>query len=421
LPGFYFDPERNRYFPISSRAAESRPPPPAPTPQLPPPSNNSDRPTRATRSKRILWTTGPSFAARTRVFNSLLHARLEATSQSQNATWPVPLGTTVSAFATTPWPSDSAVRQFIGDNNGCLYDRRYHSEWDEWGDWTLDLCLARGSYVSAILATPDHVVSVCFGSSTKLAIQRSGVPDRTTLLNFPAISDVRAASIQRGALALGSGSRGFLVPDLDVHHSVRVIATGSDVFSIAQHESLIYTGVRSGTVLRFDSRTKTDRTAHAQVICDSVLGWGSDPQAHAPLSSASFVRPLSDGASIVVGFMDGRLASYDLRFLRRSAPPTVVYASLPPGPSTSPPPLPLGVSLDPAERFVFSARRDGFLRGWALHNGRPLEPPDTNTGDGLFTTCFASPPTALCVIEEGGSVALWAAGDDQVSRWTLCV
>ncbi|KAJ7430277.1 hypothetical protein B0H11DRAFT_2263864 [Mycena galericulata] len=188
------------------------------------------------------------------------------------------------------------------------YEEYAYGEWaeegwweDDWGEWTPELCLHPESEVSAILTTPSRCVAVCFGPTTKIGVQDGGAPGRTSLLSLTSVRDVRAASLQGSALTLAASAA-----------HVRTLSTGSDVFAVAQSETLIYAGTRAGAVLRFDTRIKTGaggRThGHAQTICESGAGWpghaSSDAQSSGSRSTVVFVHPTREGWELVVGFMD---------------------------------------------------------------------------------------------------------------------
>ncbi|KAJ7486128.1 hypothetical protein B0H11DRAFT_2192519 [Mycena galericulata] len=482
LPGFYFDPDKNRYFPLASRpaAASLQNHTPNPTTDRNLDQLEAENGTRTSRRKeRVLWDSRASLsrtlsaAARARAAESLLHARLAHTGmtpsssriQTHNRIWYAPAGTRVCAFTTTPWISDADAdtdaavesRQFAGDARGWVYSRvalnppashyeEYaYGDWaeegwweDDWGEWTPELCLHPESEVSAILTTPSRCVAVCFGPTTKIGVQDGGAPGRTSLLSLTSVRDVRAASLQGSALVLGAARHAVLLPDLDAAASaarVRTLSTGSDVFAVAQSETLIYAGTRAGAVLRFDTRVKTSAGGkahgHAQTICESGAGWpGPDAHASGSRSTVVFVHPTREGRELVVGFMDGRLGTYDLRFVRPAAPPAVVYA----GHVGAVAPR-LGIALDPDERLLFAAGADCRVRAWALGSGAPVVPPsavahsDSSHGTDSeatqrnpFTARLAAPLAALQVVEDGpGPGVLWGGGGGELRRWRLGV
>ncbi|KAJ6585249.1 hypothetical protein B0H19DRAFT_1108914 [Mycena capillaripes] len=447
LPGFYFDVERNRYFPLASR------PPPAPSASSSTNLSNArqtsagqddDRLTR--RRRRVLWSCAAdtTTAGRAREARTLLHTRFAATQRAcvEQVRWPFRSAGNVCAFRTTP------TRQFMGDELGWLYSRaraesspsHYGDAEDNdlndgWTEWSPELCLAPQSEISALCTTSTRCVAVCFGPATKICVQETEEPDRTSLLHLAVVHDVRAASLQGRALVLGAARQAVLIPDLDVSSTVRMLPTRTDVFSVAQQENLVYAGTRAGTVLRFDTRTNK---SSAQVMFESGGNDNTGPGANtssskSQRSSVVFVQPTHQGQALVVGCTDGRLATYDLRFVRPAAAPVVSYAGQPSAVSYS---GRLGLALDPEERFLFAAGPDARLRAWALDSGAPLvppalasseqpvdlyaHPPSSNAQCNPFATPFVAPLSALQVVDDDRSGAvLWASGGGEVWRWRL--
>ncbi|KAJ6462004.1 hypothetical protein C8R47DRAFT_1158713 [Mycena vitilis] len=438
LPGFYFDIERNRYFPLSSR------PPPASSASTSTsqPASEAQEHAPPTRRRRQLWSSagGTTAAGRAREAQRLLHTRFAATQRccAEQVRWPF-YGTAsnilLCAFRTTP------TRQFLGDELGWLYSRgrvevspHYRdaddSTHEEWGEWTPELCLAPDSQISAICTTSTRCVAVCFGPSTKICVQDAGMPERTALLHLSDVFDVRAASLQGSALVLGALRQAVLLPDIDVSAGVRKLPTRTDVFSVAQQENLVYTGTRAGAVLRFDTRTNKN---NGQVLFESGVNNNSTgPGLAGPIQRSSVVHlePTHGRQSLVAGCMDGRLATFDLRFVRPAAPPVVTYAGNPSSVSHS---GGLGFAIDPAERFLFAAGADARLRGWALDSGVPVlpdaaastisytRPSDPKAPCNPFATRFAAPLSALQVVDDGQGDVLWASGGGVVLHWRLGV
>ncbi|KAJ7816113.1 hypothetical protein B0H13DRAFT_2137165 [Mycena leptocephala] len=463
LPGFYFDTERNRYFPLASRPPQTRT-----DLGLTKPTPDVQEPSRPTRRRRVLWSyTGETTSAgRAREASRLLHARLASTQRGcvEQVRSPWTFGSTqVSAFRTTP------TRQFLGDTHGWLHSRtRVESSssrcrdaedesdgWAEWSPWTSEVYLGMepDSEISAICTTSTHCVAVCFGPATKICIQQAGMPGRTTLLdlsagsddlrtallNLPAVTDVRAASLHGRTLVLGAARNAVLLPDLDASTTaVRLLPTRTDVFAVAQQENLVYAGTRTGAMLRFDTRTTKSK---AQVLFESGAGNGNTGLGVNPgiqRSSTVFVQPTHGGQALVVGYMDGRLATYDLRFVRPAAPPVVTYSG---NPSALLYNGRLGITLDPAERFLFAAGADCRLRAWSLDSGAPVKPhalnsslnsnsassfnsaPPSQTSRNPFIKVFPAPLAALQVVNDDGEPApmLWAGGGGEMWHWRLGV
>ncbi|KAJ7195503.1 hypothetical protein GGX14DRAFT_676825 [Mycena pura] len=407
LPGLYWDPARNRYFPLSAR----------------PPSSAPCRSSPA-QDRVPLWSptlaTATTAAARARHHPARAH-RSDAPRQSR--------GNPVAARErrrTTP------TRQFLGDARGWLYSRALAHEycdsagdWDadveaEWTSWTPELCLGPDSETSAICTTQTptstRCVAVCFGHTTRICVQNADTPDRTSLLSLSAVRDVRAASLSGAMLVLGAARSAVVLSDLDASGPVRTLPTASDVFATAQHETLVYAGTRGGAVLRFDVRTPTNKPS-AHVVAESSTAW--DSATTGQRSSVTFLHSMRDGRAHLVGFMDGRLGMLDLRFARRGAPPAVAYAGH--VNATSPR---LGTALDPTERLLFAAGEDRRLRAWAVDSGVPLHPdaaplPDTEAHAKAYKPFHTRFPAPLAALQVDDDAMLWAAGGGTFWRWRL--
>ncbi|KAF7348378.1 hypothetical protein MSAN_01791800 [Mycena sanguinolenta] len=430
LPGFYFDAERNRYFPLTSRPPSSSGNN-SPSVNLKPKVQDSKQ-FQPPRRRHALWTCPAretTSAGRTRETSAVRHLRLASTSRgcSESVRWPfVGGGQRICAFKTT------STRQFLGDAHGWLYSRVASlssdldscDDMDRWTAWTPELSLAPHSEISALCTTSTRCVAVCFDVSTKICVQDAEVPDRTQLLHLPTVRDVRAASLQGRALVLGAADKAVLITDLDAsNNAVRMLPTRSDVFTVAHQENLIYAGTRAGTVLRFDTRVNNSKGAQVLFESGGVAG----------RSSAVFAQPIHGGEQLVLGYMDGRLGTYDLRFARPAAQPVVTYAGHPSSLSCS---GRLGLALDPSERFLFAAGADHRLRAWALNSGAPVVPPTgsgspppsplPDNGDALhkinpFATLFTTPFVSLQVVDadDGPGQVLWACGGSEVWCWRL--
>ncbi|KAJ7819823.1 hypothetical protein B0H13DRAFT_2682440 [Mycena leptocephala] len=231
-----------------------------------------------------------------------------------------------------------------------------------------------------------------------------------------------------------------LLPDLDVSTTtVRLLPTRTDVFAVAQQENLVYAGMRTGAMLRFDTRTTKSK---AQVLFESGAGNGNTGLGVNPgiqRSSTVFVQPTHGGQALVMGYMDGRLATYDLRFVRPAAPPVVTYSG---NPSALLHNGHLGITLDPTERFLFAAGEDCRLRVWSLDSGAPVKPHAlklklelklcilfqfrstlTDVVCNPFVKVFPAPLATLQVVNDdnGPAPMLWAGGGGEMWHWRLGV
>ncbi|KAF5369337.1 hypothetical protein D9758_002612 [Tetrapyrgos nigripes] len=101
---------------------------------------------------------------------------------------------------------------------------------------------------------------------------------QTTLLTLNGVHDVWTGHLYGNALTLGAQKQAIYIPDIEgqANSEPRILHTGSDVFSISQPQvpesgsgsgsdsdsgsgspHLIYTGLRNGSIARFDLRMST--------------------------------------------------------------------------------------------------------------------------------------------------------------------
>ncbi|CAK5284127.1 unnamed protein product [Mycena citricolor] len=450
LPGFFFDAERNRYFPLASRASNQTAQSAKGVVQ-----QAARHDARAGPSHRIASTNERvrslhDFPAALKAFSmsrnsqqrlkaadDMFFARLACTSRepySEPIHWPFhstsSIGRRVCAFRTGP------TRQWLGDSQGWLYSRRIgdvNFEEDDLSDavlhaWVPELCLAPGSEISALCSNPARCVAICFGPQTKICVQESELPDRTAIFNVSTVRDVRAASLDASgaSLLMGAAGRTVFIPSLDHcgsrSGSVNTLRSpgGSDVFAVTfGHEldtHLVYSGTRSGCVLRFDTRAAptSGKRGDTRILIESTTKWDGN-RVQVARSSVVSLTSLRDGQAVVAGFLDGRMGLYDLRFLKPEAVPVVQYAENANSVSAR-----LGVCVDASERTLFSAGEDCRLRGWELWSGAALHTlansqPSTHSP---FRVPFNSPLITLQSMENG---ALWGATQGSLWRWQMGV
>ncbi|KAJ7816919.1 hypothetical protein B0H14DRAFT_2843651, partial [Mycena olivaceomarginata] len=271
----------------------------------------------------------------------------------------------------------------MGDSYGWLYSRirvKTFSDMDpcddidQWTVWIPDLSLADPvhSEISALCVTDTLRVAVCFGLRAA---------------HLSAVHDVPAASLHDRSLVLE--------PHLCGHRA------------------------RTGSVLRFD--TRLNAKGSAQVLFESgPRNDNTGPANRAnpqPRSSVVFVQPIHTVQQLVVGYMDGRLGTYDLRFPRPIAQYAVTYAGNPFSLSWNG--RLMSITLDPSERFLFAAGADhrvtlalALANRTAVNGDASRNPP---------TMRFATDFSALQVVDadDGPGQVLWANGESEVWRWRL--
>ncbi|TFK73642.1 hypothetical protein BDN72DRAFT_875735 [Pluteus cervinus] len=359
LPGFYWDEERNRYFPLSSRPKTTLTPTVAPVAAHPPEGPRNFLSTHGRRRRpHALWDLTETlrntvnYSKRYTLNHDILSEHYARTSSLKNSI--VPTFGTIKSFNTTI--VDGQCRQFIGDSHGWLYSSTFDVEAD-WNttSWSAELNLQFDSEISTICISGNNCAATCFGSTTRFSLMDLSDPARTSLFRLNSVYDVRAAHLEGSSLALGAKSKAIYVSDINVFPPVQVLDTQSDVFSIYKQTDLVYTGSRNGSIRRFDLRIGKPR---GQPLFDPRN------EVSSPVLHLSVIRDFE----MLLSRMNGDLATYDLRFLRLNHP----IFRFPEHINTIT--QKLGIAVDPSEEFLFAAGEDRRIRGCFILIIAPPEP-----------------------------------------------
>ncbi|TFK52231.1 hypothetical protein OE88DRAFT_1678258 [Heliocybe sulcata] len=424
LPGLYFDEEKNRYFPLSSKPKE-----------LPQPSqpgndasreNSSDstdgedsrvdaRRSRKRIQKRGPWAvtselrSGPSYACRHRFVHEFMHGQIASTSRVH----PVSLPGNISSFCVSD--AGNRLRCAVGDNKGWLYQvfsigSGRGEAWDELGyiprtfdeirsrvlTWSHDLNL--GSEISSIHNDGSKFVATSLGPVCKVIVQDIAThPDRSFVLNFDTrkVADVWTSYLDGPSLVMGARKKAVFIRDLDnTMQSFISLDTDSDVFAVQKDKDLVYAGARNGSLKRFD--TRIHKHQHGR---DLLSGRYQEKR-----SSITHMGLVNEWHLVVNG-INGDLDMFDLRFSKHGTP---VMAF--PGHVNSFT-RELGFTIDAESDLLFAAGQDARLRAWSLRTGDPLCTPtqvDRVDITNPFGTVFERHVQTLRVTRAKDEVMLWA-------------
>ncbi|KAF5382476.1 hypothetical protein D9615_003020 [Tricholomella constricta] len=414
LPGFYWDDERNRYFPLSSK-------PKAPTaPQSGQDSKTGDcsaSPARSLKRKRTsLWSaielsrTTCYPHRRQKALHEILCSQYANTSRATPLK--VPVFGRIKVFCSTTL--DGQTRRFIGDSRGWLYTPASLATLSTGRDlWCADLNLQPESEISSICVSGARCVATCFGPSAKISVQDLNLTGRTSLLSLNTVHDIWSSHLQDIALVLGVNKKAVYLPDIDLSTSIQNLETHSDVFSVWQHENVIYTGCRNGTIMRFDKRLGK----HGQKLFN-------DRFLSHQRSSVLHLETLKN-SQLLTSHMNGDLMTFDLRFTRQASP-VVQFAG-----HNNTYTQRLGIALDLNQEFLFAAGEDNRIRGWSVLTGLPLLPSSSsfspapsssnkpNDRRNPCATVFPGIVETMQVTEEPEGVCLWAACDQMLYQFYL--
>jgi len=154
----------------------------------------------------------------------------------------------------------------------------------------------------------------------------------------------------------GVRKRALLMQDVESLTDAWRLETHSDVFALHQEECLVYTGSRSGSIRRFDTRTR----APGQTLLGEAFTASSN--------SITYLNIIKDW-QLLVSTIRGAIEIFDLRFLHESRTLLELVGNV----NSYQPSLPHAVT--PSQDYFFAAGLDNRIRGWSLLTGEPLSHP----------------------------------------------
>ncbi|EGO24052.1 hypothetical protein SERLADRAFT_439356 [Serpula lacrymans var. lacrymans S7.9] len=430
LPGFYWDAERNRYFPISSKpkpkidtglANSERPVRPLPATS----SDDSDRSSKRRRRSTHYHVT-ESVRSSTRGIDKergahgVLCSHIASTSKATRSIIPLLSHATITTFKTTS--IDGRILSFLGDSRGWLYSFSADEGRDALGfystqGWTPEFNLP--STISSISISGSRCAATSFGPNCKILLQALDTSNVHVIKpGDHLVHDIWTSSLRGSELVLGANKQAVVFKGIDDPSNMRFLKTHSDVFAVQQEENLVYTGSRNGAISRFDLRIDTPK---GQNLLDDVF--------LSPTNSITNLRIVREW-QLLVGNIDGsvsafkpflvvsgsdkqftlKLGTYDLRY-SRGRTPLMTFAG-----NVNSWTIATALDVDPAEEFIFASAQDSRIRAWSLRTGELIHPSlssTTSTSAGPsspsspinwitnpFETAFTSPVQALQVAEE---------------------
>ncbi|KAJ3764343.1 WD40-repeat-containing domain protein [Lentinula raphanica] len=420
LPGFYFDTERNRYFPLSSRPSSSTSATRSSTQRNGPERKRFRIETEAnepTVPRTIFhWTRTLPYSTTQRLFDCSLSSATRCNSLITHQS------------ATT---EDGLTRRYIGDDRGWFYTGVVAQTYM----WPPDINLHSQSEVSSIKVSGQTCVTTCFGPITKVAVQDLRVSGRTTLLTFNKVHDVRGSHFQDGSLILGAKNKAVYIPDINESGYIQYLynSQNSDIFALDRDENIVYTGARNGSITRHDLRVPSEK--HGHWLFQSRFSAQNNSRQPRQASSVSYLK-LVKQSELIVSQMNGELCTYDTRFPLQNRPSRQFRGHRNSVTSR------LGICVDPAHDFLFAAGEDYCIRGWSLRTGQALHAYDgtsastapvstamlnsSSTSSSLnwfrnpFKALFPKAVSTLQITEESdGSLCLWAGCQQTLYRYFL--
>jgi len=439
LPGFYFDPEKNRYFPSSlepdkkASSGSTKLHKHTPGPLSWPPDSLSQTPYHSPSVWHAIQRSRLANHQRGRMAatHQVMTAQLAATRAYRAIPLPVSKGQTLTAFAVRIrleismiaemkcWQAgtyDSKVWSVAGDSYGVIhaFDPSPIGEFLSVPEHTFQHS-SLDSQISSISSSGSRWVATSFSSSILIHDLAS---TRTVRLSPPPYlaCDIWTSNLRDRSLVLGVRQRALLVPDLESLGDIRHLETHSDVFALHQEENLVYTGSRNGAIRRFDTRTR----APGPTLLSDVFTRSSN--------SITYVNVIKDW-QLLVSTIRGTIEIFDVRYLQRTQPLLALLGNV----NSYQPNLPHAIT--PSQSHFFAAGLDHRIRGWSLVTGEPLSCPTTSPSPTMeipgyqvhatdapispFTVMFEEQITSLEIAEVRHELGLFATSGSGLHKFIL--
>ncbi|EKM79237.1 hypothetical protein AGABI1DRAFT_106790, partial [Agaricus bisporus var. burnettii JB137-S8] len=237
LPGFVWDPDRNRYFPASSN------------PPLPSPPRRITTPSRA-RKPRNFWqsihqgnTQHVEHLRDPNRHNLLSQHYAETTSVKEQH---VPIFGVIRNFVSTTTVSGQNYC-LLGDSTGWIFSLQCAQGHRIRPHWAMETNLGLDSEISSLNVCGSYVLATSFGPISSIHIQKLDQSNPSSFfLNIRHGNDIRCADFANtDQIVLGAKQHGIYITNVfDTPHT-RILQTNSDVFSVARQQNLVYLGTRN--------------------------------------------------------------------------------------------------------------------------------------------------------------------------------
>ncbi|KAI0699947.1 hypothetical protein C8T65DRAFT_580735 [Cerioporus squamosus] len=431
LPGLYWDDEKKRYFPVTSRPAGSIPKPPAlrqgattaasqpqehgkrrrrslrrtasesPAPKRQHATDDAEASINAWRSFNALRQSPLSMHRRRCVHELEMGCLAEGVSKVENI--PLNFDGPITALC-TKITANHKKQLLVGDMTGWLYSLDPDDPVEAVREFGLR------SQITSLTRSGSVCMVTSLGSPARLLATRDDAIGLWVLREIPPTicSDVWCGQVS-GRRATVGGRKGLICfPDVERDSYIR-LQQRSDILSLClEDENITYIGMRNGIICRWDSREATGKTDTIVNMseADDSLGRGA--------ASVDYLR-IVHRHELLVRTMRGDLETHDLRFLKSQAPVLQFKGHVPSYESI------LGIAVDPGEKFVFAGGGDSRLRIWSLRTGELLPTHDTDlpvTLDGHIARP-AQPVRAMEIVENDSKTYLWMASGNTLNKVDL--
>ncbi|KAI0667765.1 hypothetical protein C8Q78DRAFT_1071810 [Trametes maxima] len=432
LPGMYWDGEKKRYFPLSSRPAGA---PPNRQKMIP---SNVSRPQDAVSRKRkvfyrdsespsenysrnvLVSGNGGYWRTYTTLRESQLHGRrrqclqkmqaeilssgaIESDLSDLSGRFPLDVGETVSALCTKGDTGSGNI--WIGGGTGWLYTMDTREPDHRWREFLL------GTQITSISRSGPITLVTSFGSPARALVTRSQTLGLWLLREFPPnlCDDVRCGRVIDRRVIVGGRGGALCFLDVERDQFVRV-RRESDVFSLCfQNQDLLFLGMRNGVIERWDMRLPDTSP-------DMVVNMSKEEAQRSGVAPVQHLHAIH-GHALLIETMRGDLEVHDLRYLNNATPLLRFDGHV------SSYKQQLGLTIEPGENFVFAGGEDARLRAWSLRTGQALHSEVANLqtapGANPFHANYSHPIRTMEIVPNDEKTFLWMGSHTHLHRIEL--
>ncbi|KAH7885250.1 hypothetical protein F5I97DRAFT_1352687 [Phlebopus sp. FC_14] len=403
LPGLYWDEQRQRYFPLSSRPAIAHAKGAAPSGPQPKPQDTASTTMRGRSS------TSRAFSRIRSVVRSAEKQNLIQIALTKKVTRTV-IPSLLSRGQITTFQTvyhNGRLCSFAGDSMGWFYSSIIDTEddaanWHTSHGWQPEFNLS--SEVSSICISGSRCIATSFGPDCRilhLPLDSVAEDIRVSRIDSRIVHDVWSADLCGSRLVLGANKRAVVIDDVAERAAVRQLMTDSDVFALAQDDKILYTGLRNGALLRFDTRAGSVKR---DALFDNVFTQKSN--------SITNLKLLRD-SQLLVSNVNGKISTFDLRFC--SCRPLMEFTG-----NVNSYTIKAPMVVDPSENIVFAAGQDHRVRLWSLRQGgAPLVSDEMSEDQSAFKHQFEHPVRVLQIMEDMDGTCLWIASGTELYKYNL--
>ncbi|KAF9241155.1 hypothetical protein BU15DRAFT_73630 [Melanogaster broomeanus] len=326
----------------------------------------------------------------------------------------------VTAFQTVC--HDGRVWSFTGDSVGWFYSSSIDNEhedmrWCTHREFNLssEACKLSNSGSDRVLSIAAGILHLCFWLDVHCYLFWSRLQDAAITARFPSLSvsvfggrrpvhDIWTADLQGSRLVLGANKQAVVMDGVEDRPTTQYLPTQSDVFALAQHDSILYTGLRNGEILRFDTRV---RISKGDALLDGIFAQTSNS-----ITNLKLMR----NSQLLVSNVDGRVSDIDVRstFSHFSDAVDDFTGNINSYIIKAP------LAMDQRENILFAAGQDRKIRLWSLRTGGPpLSGGTALTGQTALQQQFEDPVRGMQITAEDAGMCLWAASGTELLKYSL--